>query len=94
MRRAGIEPLEEPDGGPRRLARCLCCGEAWVLPTFDNGRLRPGWWACPRRCNAQAAPVPASAARRARIEAARLRHEAERQRHAAAIRAVEAATAV
>lgn len=30
---------------------CLSCGERWTPYRYPDGRLAPGYWKCPNRCN-------------------------------------------
>ncbi len=30
---------------------CRVCGERWMSKRLPNGRLAPGYWKCPNRCN-------------------------------------------
>lgn len=37
---------------PDRLVfRCKACGEGWAVDIRTGGKLRRGWWHCPRGCN-------------------------------------------
>lgn len=30
---------------------CANCRERWMVPRLPGGRLAPGYWKCPNRCN-------------------------------------------
>jgi len=31
--------------------RCMACGQIWNAPMDSHGKLLPGYWVCPQRCN-------------------------------------------
>jgi hypothetical protein len=43
----GVQILNKYD----LLLECRTCGETWTAQTDSNGRLAPGYWECPNRCN-------------------------------------------
>ncbi len=43
----GVELMNRYD----LLLRCVTCGETWTAPLDREGKLMPGYWICPQRCN-------------------------------------------
>jgi hypothetical protein len=47
LTRLGIEVLNREN----LLLRCVTCGETWKPQTDSSGKLDPGYWVCPKKCN-------------------------------------------
>jgi len=47
LARIGVRLLNKHD----LVMQCVSCGETWSPATNSHGKLLPGYWCCPNKCN-------------------------------------------